>query len=142
MLGVADHVAFGKMKKRLLLLGLCGLLAAGFAFIDGVHLVAPPVSKAKQAIAEGTKQEPLSEGQSRVIEKALADFDTTVVWEKAVLDRSRLIAIASLFAVSVGCLFLRQGECEDPKKNRPNQPLQGTPAKAPSSSTEPEGRRS
>ncbi len=28
------------------------------------------------------------------------------------------------------------------KRGRPNQPLQGTPAKAPSSSTEPESRRS
>ncbi len=38
--------------------------------------------------------------------------------------------------------FIAVAICDRAKENRANKPLQGTPAKAPSSSTEPEGRRS
>ncbi len=109
------------MKKRLLILGLCGLFAAAVAFFQGLYLVFPPVAKAKHTIAEGTKLEPLSEVQSKAIEEALAEIDGTIQWEKETLDRSRLIAISSLLAVSVACLALRQSAGGNEKTTRPNK---------------------
>ena len=72
-------------------------------------------------------------------------FAVKTKWEFHSMQTRYLVAIAILLAV-IGVLFrfysieLLKGSPSC--KPGPNQPLQGTPAKAPSSSTEPDGRRS
>ena len=57
-------------------------------------------------------------------------------------ESSGFANLVALIAIVVGvraALNIRAGK--ELKKNQPNQPLQGTPGKVPSSSTEPEARR-
>ena len=79
---------------------------------------------------------PLTEIQSQALECALEKADhhyLSIIHQQ--VSRNLILSFC-LLVISIALLI------SGLKERRPNQPLQGTPAKAPSSSTEPEGRRS